>query len=278
MSGMIGSFKPNFYRKVVNQSLRRSSGFLILFIIVISLVISFKNTLDIKEVLPDVEVWVKQNLEELIINLPTIEIEEGALTLPEDPYVKEWGDRFAFVVEPKQVDAYALLETHPNAVVLTHKKLITKTSKSYGEQSKIEIYDLKNVKFFKINSIESGLRITTEHKEFNITRLTIRGFFEKLNLFLYPLMFLLFFSIYIFTMPLQILIFSPISLIINTRLKAALSYKQLLNIGIYALVPCVSLSIVGDLLGLRISLSWVIYVLIYMVYLFLGIKSTHKEL
>ena len=277
MLGLIGSFNPNFYREITKQSLWRSLGFLIVFITIISAIVSYKYTLIVKNMLPQVNSWTQKNLVNIASDFPTIEIEDGSLTLPKDVYIKEWADGFVFVVQPEAENVYPILERYSNVLLLTREKFITKTTKEDFEQSEIKTYNLKKIKFFKITPTNSGLKVFFNNRAVDITPPVVRKLLEKLSLFIYPLLFLFFFSIYGFTKPLQTLIFSLLSLIFNTNLKATLSYRQLLNIGVYALVPSTSLAMVGELSNLKIPLFWVIYLLIYFIYIFLGIKSTTKE-
>ena len=277
MLGLIGSFNPNFYREITKQSLWRSLGFLIVFITIISAIVSYKYTVIVKNMLPQVNSWTQKNLINIASDFPTIEIEDGSLTLPKDVYIKEWADEFVFVVQPEAENVYHILERYSNVLLLTREKFITKTTKEDFEQSEIKTYNLKKIKFFKITPTNSGLKVFFNNRAVDITPLVVRKLLEKLSLFIYPLLFLFFFSIYGFTKPLQTLIFSLLSLIFNTNLKATLSYRQLLNIGVYALVPSTSLAMVGELSNLKIPLFWVIYLLIYFIYIFLGIKSTTKE-
>ncbi|MCK4810549.1 MAG: DUF1189 family protein [Candidatus Omnitrophica bacterium] len=276
MLGIIKSFNPSFYPKITRQSLWKSLGFFLVFIIIISAILSFKISSDVKRQLPVAEAWLYENIPQIVSDFPPLEIENGNLVLPEKTYIKEWEDQFSLVIEPDPKKIYPILDEYSNVVVFTQKKLIIKTSNPKTNQSKVETQDLSKVKLFKIDQIDTGLKFTFENKEFDVTPSTIERFLEKLYLFVFPLVFLWFFCVYIFTKPAQILIFSLVSLIFNKNLKTGLSYKQLLNIGTYALVPPTLLAATKDIANLKIPLFGAVYVLIYILYFFWGIKATRE--
>ncbi len=277
MLGIIGSFNPKFYKKIAAQSLVKSFGFLIVFVIIVSAVVSYKYTVAIKRILPEVNLWADENLGHIASGFPVIEIKDGCLTFPKEAFVKEW-DEFIFIIDPQAQNVYEILEEYSNIFLLTRKELLIKTTKSDFEHSEIKVYKLENINLFKIVPCETGVRVFFEDKEIDITPSTVERLTGKLSSFLYSLVFLWFLGIYFFTKPLQILVFSLISLIFNANLKAALPYKQLLNIGIYALVPCTSLAVVANLANLTIPLFWAVYLLIYSYYLFIGIRGNRKAI
>ena len=179
MLGLIGSFNPNFYREITKQSLWRSLGFLIVFITIISAIVSYKYTVIVKNMLPQVNSWTQKNLVNIASDFPTIEIEDGSLTLPKDVYIKEWADEFVFVVQPEAENVYPILERYSNVLLLTREKFITKTTKEDFEQSEIKTYNLKKIKFFKITPTNSGLKVFFNNRAVDITPLVVRKLLEK---------------------------------------------------------------------------------------------------
>ncbi|MBN2120795.1 MAG: DUF1189 family protein [Candidatus Omnitrophica bacterium] len=277
MFGLTGSFNSKFYSKIAKQPLGKSVGFLILFIALISLVLSLKHVGDLKSKVPEVTAWVHKNFENIISDLPDIEVKDGKLTLPRNPYIKEWDDKFAVIIRPQDDNFYGVLEGKANAFVLSKTKMAIKSTKSDFEQSEIKTYSLEQIEYLKISRIESGLEVTFGAKAFEVTPPTIESFLRKMFLYVYPIAFLWLLLAYSFVKTSHLLIFSIFSAIVNNQLKASLDYANLINIGIYALVPPVVLAVVFEVLGLKVPMFWLIYCVVYGLYLYLGIKSTQDQ-
>lgn len=277
MLGIVGSFNPSFYKKIVKQSLLKSIGFLVVFVFIFTAGISYRYTLYIKAGIPKVIQWFDKNFSYLVSDLPPIEISDGEVVSPEKTYIKEWKDVFVFVIEPNEENLETTLKEYPNVLVLSQRSLSIKTTEPEAGKSKVETYDLKNIEYLKITPTETGITVNFETNEIEVTPATLERISQKISGFIYPVIFLWFFLVYCFTKPLQLLIFSIISLLFNSNLKSSLSYKQLLNIGTYALVPPTSLAVIKDVIGLRIPLFFVVYSLVYIIYLFWGIKAVSTE-
>jgi hypothetical protein len=96
-------------------------------------------------------------------------------------------------------------------------------------------------------------------------------------MFVFPFLLIIWFGIYSFTKPLHIFIFSLASLIISSAKNIKLPYKQLWNIGAYALVPATCLAAFMDIIGQRIPFFGFIYCILYVVYLFIGIQAVSAK-
>lgn len=273
MLGTIGSFNPEFYKKIVKQSLLKSIGFLVVFICLFTAIISYKDTLFIKARMPEVIRWLEKNLNSIAAEFPAIEISNGKLVSPQKTYIKKWKNGFVFVIEPEEENAGETLKKYPNVLILSERSLSIKTTDANAGRSKIETYDLKNVKELKIIPTQDGLRVNFYTRRFELTPENIKRLGEKISKFIYPVVFLFLFSIYSFTKPLQVLVFSIIALLFKANLKSSLSYRELVNISIYAVVPPTSLAVIIELAELKIPLFFVVYSIVYIVYLFLGIKA-----
>lgn len=275
MSGIVKSFDPKFYKSIAKQSFGKSFGFLVVFILILSAVISFKWTANIKATLPEINSWVRKNFEEIIADLPEIEIKNGKLTAPQTNYIKKFEDEFALIVEPDEEKVYSLMKNFPNAIVLTESKLVIKNTKNRGVQAEIKETDLGEVAYFKVTPYQERLEITTSQNsqdKFKVNPVIIKSLLEKFTLIFYPICFLfLLFTLFLRKLVL-VLLFSLVSLIINSNFNQPLSYKNLFTIGIYAMVPPTCLAVIVELLGVRIPLFWIVYSSIYIVYLFLAIK------
>ena len=267
---LIESFSPQFYKKIAYQSLRKSIFFLILFIVIISAIISFKATIIIKKRLPVAISWIEKNLKDLASDLPEIEIKKGEVVSPTTTYIKKWDNNFVFVIEPTKEKRGFFLHQYPNAGVLAKKQFFLKISKPGGAD--IKSYNLTNVNYLKVSPTLKGIEVITQNRSFFITSESVRNFSKKISPFLYPLVFFYFLSWYGMNKPLHILIFSLISSLINNNLKAPLNYRELLNVGVYAIVPPTFLGLANDLIGVKIPLFWFFYSLIYTWFIFKAIK------
>ena len=280
MLGIVGSFKPQFYKRIVSQPLARSFGFLVVFVVIISAVVSFQLTLFVKSLLPQATTWIQDNFEEIVADLPDIEIQDGQLVAPTVPYMRQWDIKdegvFAVVIDPTASDYYSILEGHENVIALTRRKLVVQSAKSELERE-IKTYDLDNITSFKVSRIESGLELTFGEKVFSLTPASIKRFLERISLYVFPAGLIFFSLAYLSVKSLQILFFSILSSVFNSQLKAKLNYSQLLNIGTYALVPGTVLAIAQEATGIFIPLYGLFYCIIYGVYLYLGVKTSRQE-
>ncbi len=276
MWGAIGSFNPEFYPKIAKQSVAKSIGFLAVFIIIISAVFSYKYTRIIRRHIPEAVLWIEDNFKNIIYGLPVIEIKDGELIFPKEPFSKRMDKNFAFAIEPDNDKFYQAVDKYQSAVVLGERKFAVKNAEGVSGRAKINVYSLKDIKYLKITHIKKGLRAAVEKGGIDITPYTIRYFFDKVSVFIFPFLFIWFASVYFFTKPLQIFFFSIFSLIFNTSLKASFNYKQLLNINIYALVPPTTLAIIAGLMSLRIPFFWVVYSGTYITYIFLGMREAKE--
>ena len=280
MLGIIGSFKPGFYKKIVSQPLTKSFGFLALFVIIISAVVSLQLTVFVKDLLPQASSWVNDNFESIIADLPDIAIENGELTAPATAYMREWDvedeTSFSVIIDPEITEYYSILEQYDNVLVLTRRTLIVKSAKSKVEHE-IKTYQLDNIELFKISHIDSGLALTIAENTFNVTAASIGRFLERISLYVYPAALVFFTFAYLFSKMIQVLLFSIASSIFNSQFKAQLNYSQLINIGIYAIVPGTVLALVQEVSGIFIPFYGLVYCAIYIIYLYLGVKSLRQE-
>jgi len=272
MRGIGESFNLKSYKAIAKQPFGKALKFFIIFIAIISAIISLKTTLFIRAKMPQFSAFLNKNLEYFSSDFPEIEIKDGGLVSPVQPYIKEWQNKFAFIVEPKAEEAVAALEKYENALFLGRNKLVLKTTEPRSDKSRMEIYKLEKIGALKIIHIPSGLKIIMKNGEMSITPESFKKFFRTISFLLWPLFFVCLFVVYCFTKTIQILFFSLFSLAINAQLKASLTFKELLNIGCYALVPPTSLAVIKESLNIEIPGFSLIYSLVYMIYLFQGIK------
>ncbi|MCD6227942.1 MAG: DUF1189 family protein [Candidatus Omnitrophica bacterium] len=273
-SELIGSFSFRFYRKIIRQSFKRSIIFFILFICFISAIVSFKGTIVIKSSLPKIVSWIENNLKYLS-DLPFIEIKEGKIITPQDTYLKKWDDKFTFIIEPNKEKAGVFLQDYSNVGILTQEQFFLKITKPRGAE--IKSYSLTNIKSLKVYPVKEGIRFVTPKNTFLLNSHSVERFLKKISVFIYPIIFLWFLSWYGVSKSLHILIFSIFSFLINNKLSTSLTYKQILSIGIYAIIPVTLLGLIKDLIGLQIPMFWFIYSLVYMGFIYRVIERIKEE-
>jgi len=199
-------------------------------------------------------------------------VKQGELVEPKQRFVKEYMKQFALVIEPEPANVNAVMAMYPNLLLMTRNQLITKQSANRNTAAEIKTYNLEN-RSFAITPVPQGFKVTLEQKQFDIMPQTINRWLNIIGVCVFPLLLLFWFSVYCFTKPLHVFIFSIVSLIISACFKRKFSYSQLWNIGVYALVPATCLAVVLDILGLRLPFFPLVYCLTYAGYLYAALKA-----
>ncbi len=264
------SFNLQKYQFLKDKRLSKSISFLLFFTFLISFLFAFKSTLFVNRELPNLAYKAKQILEKNLTDIPLIEIKNGITVKPEQRYQKTWKE-FAFIIAPNESDPYKILEESESLLGLTRENLIIKSKKREVE-SEIKVYDLKNIEELFITPIEKGIRISSGEFKFDLTPDFINRLMKRLAVLSFPVLLVLFLTALFFSKLIHLLSFSLFSLIFNNRIKANLRYKQLLNIGIYALIPPTILSVTLQLLNLNTPLNWALHSTIYITLIYKAIK------
>ena len=272
MFGMFGAFDPGFYPKIARQSIGRSVGFILVFVLIISALVSIKYTFVALSGLSIAKKWVVDNMPKLASELPAISVDKGSIVEPKKVFIKEYGKQFALIVEPDAQNASAAIAAYPNAALLTQQQLITKQTNANSASADIKTYNLEN-RSFTITPGADGFKVSFEQRQFDIVPKAINRIIDIGSMFIFPVLLIIWFSIYSFTKPLHVFLFSLVSLVIMAVLKTRLTYKELWNIGVYALVPATCLAAFMDILGLRILFFPLFYSLLYVCYLYMAIKA-----
>jgi hypothetical protein len=271
MFGMIGAFNPRFYPKIADQSIGRSVGFILVFVLIISACVSIRYTALVLTGFSAANNWVSQNMSKIAAEFPVVSMDKGAITEPKQTFIKDYDKKFAFIIEPDPAAAREMMDKFPNLALLTQKQLIVKQTKD-GGTSEIKNYNMENSSF-TITPDTSGFKVVFQQKQFELKPQTVKKWLGVISIFVFPFLLIIWFGIYCFTKPLQIFIFSLVSLIISSVMTAKLPYKQIWNIGAYALVPSTCLAALMDMLGLRLPFFALFYCILYIVYLYIGIRA-----
>lgn len=278
MHGILESFNIKSYKVIAKQPFKKSLKFIVIFFIISSAVVSLRATLFVKAGLPQFKSILNKNLEYISADFPEVEIKNSELILPVKLYIKEWKTKFALIIDPAEENTGLVLEKYSNVLFFGRKKIMIKTTEPYSGKSKLEIYKLEKIGDLRISPIGAGLKITTKNGSFNLTPIVFEKLLKILSFLFWPVFFLWFFFIYCITKPVQILFFSLFSLLLKANLKVALSYKELLNIGIYAMVPPAILAVIKELLSIQMPSFLLIYSTVYAIYLFQGINENKEPL
>ena len=283
MQELLKSFRLQNYIELKNIKLAKSIASLFLFMFFVSILFSFKTTLFINRALPNLSYKTKQLLKKNVTDIPKIEIKDGVTIMPEEKYQKNWKD-LSLVIDSKEIDPYNILNESDNIVGLTKENIIIKSKKEEYE-SDVKVYELNKLKELLITPIDNGLNIVSGNFNFDITPDSIDKGVKRFTKIAFPLFLVLFLILFFPSKLTQILSFSILSIVLNRRLKARLNYKELLNIGIYAIIPPTTLSLITILLNISLPFFWILYPILYIIIVYKAIqvnifkkKSTKLEI
>ena len=278
MFNIVEYFKPRSYPELMQHPLSKSLIFLLAVVVVLSSVFAFRYTLIAREWFPEIKDWVLVHFDDLSFELPIIEIKDGMLILPREPFIKEFSEQFIFAIEQNTAGAYDILEPYPFGLVLTENKIITKTIKGPAKNAKIETNDYKDIAFFKLIPKQGSFKLITEGRDFDITSESVNNLVQRLKSVIYLVLLVSFFLYFVIAKPIQVFIMGVLAMVIAQQRNLSLSHLQLWNLSVYALVPATTIALVKDLLFLQIPGFNFIYFGVYAMYLFKGIKPNGEEL
>lgn len=271
------SFNPKFYKEIVKQSFGKSFKYLVLFLLLISLLIGVRFTFALKGGLREANQWANENLPGKIKEyLPEeMKIKDGKLSASvKQPFIKSEDKNFAFVIDTTgQVTS---LDNYENGLLITETKMFLKQAKPTGG------VEIKEQDFAKIDflTIKRGDEMKGEIVEFISPQKSFVLTYDLLNRWVKTIWKIAFIPIFIFLFIyfliaklLQLFLFNPISLATNAIAKTGLKYKNLLNIGVYALTPATLLATLFILFNIAIPAFGLIYIVIYSTFLILGVVN-----
>jgi hypothetical protein len=286
IKAIFSSANPKFYKEIIFQPFGRSLGYLSLLLLIVSLILSAQFAWKLKK---GIEVFSREVIERLpeIIpqGIPPLRIEKGRVSSPvPQPFVIQ-KDNFAFVLDV--TGKVTSLDQYKEGVLVTRDKIILKRDKEVG--SEISEYDLNRMKFdlldIKPGNKDKGeiINLTWGKKTFSVTSSGIARLANTAVLLILPFFLFLSFTSLLIGKLLQVIIFSLLSLVINNATAGRLKYRELINIGVYALTTPTVLSVVlilstagpGKQLLLRV---WpIFYVIIYVIFLSLAIIKCKQD-
>ena len=201
---ILSFFSGSFYQEVIHQPLKRSLRYLVVLILIVSLVLSVRYAIAVSRGLKELEAWAWKNL-------PEIWIEKGETRSPVPQPWRYDMDRFVFIVDTTG-KIQDVPSEFPQGLLLTRHELILKR-----QPFDIQRQDLSAIQFFHLDAAL-------------ISKLRQKGIW-----FFWPLLLGGFFGYFLIAKYCQIVLFSGISLVTSIVSGRALSYRALLNIGVYAM-------------------------------------------
>ncbi len=274
MISLVRSFNPRRYSGFIRQPLLNIVGAFIVFVLVLSVTMTYYSYSFIDRIVPQAAVWVGDNFETVFGDIPVLEIENGTIVSPTEVYLKRWNENFAFVIEPVSENVYPILERYENVVILAQKKMVVKFTKDNSlEESEIKTYNLNRVDYFKLSHRGEEVLVDTKSHQLVLTRENVQKTISRVAASLWPFLLVFFFFYYSGAKLIQVFVFSAFSLIFNYRLQAGCSYAQLFIMGVYALVPPTALAVVCSVFHWPIPFFGGVYSLIYVGYLFFAVKA-----
>ncbi len=235
----ISNFK--FYKHVKDFQTSRGVKYILSLTFLITLALTMRYSYDIGKGLNIITDWAKSNL-------PVIEIQNGVVSADvAQPYkIEEEG----FVLIIDTTGEINSLDDYERGMLLTENEVIYKES-----NVKTETYDLANIESLRID--ENFMKILK----------------KNIGWILFPIMLILMFLYFCIFRFIQIFIFSVISLATCSIANVKLNYKQLFNIGIYAITPSVILGGLMALFAIMLPFFWILYAGLYIVFLIMGILN-----
>ncbi len=226
----------DFYRDIKSHSFSFGFKYLLLFAALVTITLSvYYSFVLIKAV---------NFMADNISTLPEITITNGEVTSPvQQPFIKEEAKNFAFILDTTGKITTIAAEYKSGILVMKNKVIIK------NDETESREYGLSKIKNFILNK-------DTVDKFRKVSRLVI-----------FPAVLIFSYIYFIIAKLLQILIFSLVTLIVNSLNQAKIAYSGLLNIATCALTLPTILAVIAIISGLKIPAFWLIYLLIYLSYL-----------
>lgn len=260
-------FNPKRLEEVAFQSLRENIKHLILLLFFLSLILSIGNSVLFVKGLRQLA-REAPNFFGTFKDFPEITIKDGELVSPQEYYIN--GTEHGGII----IDSGGLL-SHYLGDPIYGKYVIILKDKVIIPESEFEnrVYDLSNIDYFdfSLGDEKEFMRLSFNDWSFSLTLEKISRWTKIICLVFPPLALIFTFLFLLIGKGIQILLFSVLSLIVNSAGKAGLGYKGLLNIGIFALTVPLILETLVKLIPFSIPYFNLAYVSIYIVFLIVGI-------
>lgn len=229
------------YRKIKDYKMMQSVKYLLSLVLVITVLLSIRFTLDARKGLNIAVEWARTNL-------PPIDIQNGIVNVDvKQPYSIST-DEFTLIIDT--TGEVTSLEGYERGILLMRDSMLYKES-----DMKTETYSLSSI---------DSLRI--DERFLNSAR-------KNLLWVIFPIMFFVMYISFLIARVSQVLLFSVISLIAVSMGQAKLEYRQVINIGVYAITPSTLLGALLGFFGLNLPHFWIIYSGLYIIFIVMAILN-----
>lgn len=235
----------SFYKDVKNFEISRSLKYFFSLIFLITLILTFRFSYDFRKGLNVAADWALKNL-------PPIEIQKGIASVTgAEPY-KIVENGFTVIIDT--TGAVTSLDDYGKGILLMKNKIMYKES-----ELKTETYSLSNIESLRIdqNFINSMRRNAVW--------------------VLFPIMLIGGFISYSIAKFIQIFLLSLITIAISSIVNVKLAYKQIFNIGVYAITTSAILGVLRAASGLQIPLFGILYIGLYIIYLIMAVLGCKEQ-
>lgn len=230
----------NFYKEVKDFEISRSLKYIFALIFLLTSVLTIRFSFDFKRGVNIAADWALQNL-------PLIEIQNGVASADvQQPYRIEEDD-FALIIDT--TGEVTGLDGYERGILLMKEQLVYKES-----AVKTETYSLSDI---------DALRIDENF---------VNAIRKNAVWMMFPIMLIGAFISSVIAKFFQIFAFSLISIAASTMVKVKLIYKQVFNIGVFAITASYVLGALLALAGLQLPLFGFVYAGLYITYLIVAVK------
>jgi len=239
----VSEFK--FYKQAKDFQTSRVLKYFFLMVLLITLALVARFTYDMSRGLDMAVDWSLENL-------PAIEIENGTASVDvKEPYMLE-GDDFVFIIDT--TGGITSLDDYETGILLTKNEI------QYKEGGfKTERYDLSRF---------GSLRIDENF---------LKALRKNIMWIIFPFALAIIFVYISVARILHVFIFSLISLAASSIADAKLTYRQLFNIGIYAITPSAVLGALVAVIGFNIPHFVILYIGLYTAYLITAVMNCKEK-
>ncbi len=240
--------KFEWYNYTINFPFKRSFKYLIFLLLLYSFIHVIFNA---GKNVDSIYFYIKESMGG---NFPEIIIEKGTITANVDqPYVRSFEKKFYVIVDTTgQTKEFPI--DYPSGVLLQKDKIIFK--KNYQD---VRLFDISKINYFILNEN----RILSWKKVFYWMFLPVMFMFTFMNKL--SLKFI------------SILLFSCLGILISKLSKADLKFKNLINIGCYAITSKLIFDIIINIFRVENQLTMLISYSIFAVYFVFAIRAASKK-
>jgi len=234
----------NFYKVVKDFDISRSVKYIFSLILLITLVLTVRFSIDFRKGVNLAADWA-------LVNLPPIQITNGVASVEaKQPYIIE-EEGFGLVIDT--TGEVMDLNAYERGILLMNDRLFYKES-----DVKTETYSLSDIDSLVID--ENFINSIRKNAVWILFPIMLIGAAISASIAKF----------------FQIFAFSLISIAASTMVKVKLTYKQLFNIGVFAITPSYILGGLLTLIGLQLPLFGIVYSGLYIAYLIMAVKTCRE--